>query len=354
MKKQVKKQNKGQIRDRQGLHQLYDEPAINFKRPLPQPEFSVNDINKWAKEYLEEARQFVQWAKQTEDAEKKREIYSMSIGLNKLLEIYFGYRSGNSKNEAEKIIEKFWYDLRDESILVEEIWTAIQESILAYDNNKESSFSSYLYENIRMKVLGALKDRKNKLSDHQIPTSCLSTIDENGDYIEFDATLVEDNYSVEVDEEIKELVENLLAKISKDKKSNTEKQRFILEFIVKDMVLGYAKAEAEAFRKQKETATAQPKIRFDKKFPQKRLAELLTEKFGGTVKSNEVYVNRFRKQAEKALGRKLNTTYTNDKKVLKERNMKKFFNQETYEKNKLYSEYLDKFKRGLVGHREVI
>lgn len=94
--------------------------------------FTAESINEWADQYLKEARQYIQWAEQEKDSNKEKEIYDMSEGLRELLLVFYGYR-GSSKNMVENIISKYLYDLRDESVFTEAIWTTIKNSILSYD-----------------------------------------------------------------------------------------------------------------------------------------------------------------------------------------------------------------------------
>jgi hypothetical protein len=316
-------------------------------------QFTPETVNEWAEKYLEEARFYVEWANQEKVPGKKKEIYDMSEGLRELLEIFYGYRGANSKNFVEHLISKYWYDLRDESIFIETVWQAIKDTILDYDSSQEASFSTLLHRNIRNAIYKAFRN-KTKIGEHQIPISCMGTLDEDGNYIELDIEDVENNYSIEADNELQESVDHLLGELNKDKRANTEKQKFIINFIIQDQIKGYIQTEKHAFEKQKPGAKRQPRIGYNAKLPRRLLAKELTEKFGGSLRANEDYIDRFRERAKKALGNRLNTTYPKSTKELAKRNKEKFFNKQVYQKNKEYEEYLEKFKVGLVGKRYVI
>ncbi|MBA4542866.1 hypothetical protein H1164_08125 [Thermoactinomyces daqus] len=330
----MKKHIKGQQVERKGLHHVYGEPADNFNNRWQPMAYTTKEMNEWAIE----AKPFVEWAQNETDPQKQKEILEMSVGLNKLMNIYFGYRGEGGKNDVQRLTEKLWYPLPDESIITNNAWKLLKEAILEYDISI-GDFKPFYDKKLKKRATSDLNKVKENRAEKQVPVSQLESYksknsNDDADQSEFVYGIVEDNYSLEVDDELQYYVKRLLKNIP-GRKNAKEKQKFILDFIIKDMV----KSQTER------------KALIERKFPTKEVAENLTEKFGGTFDANKRFVIRFREQAMEELellGHKLNTTYTNDKKVLKERNMKKFFNKETHEKNKHYSEYLEKFKKGLA------
>lgn len=307
---------------KRGLANYPGEPARNFET-REEREFKPatnQELNEWAlkaKEEIREAVRIRKWVEKnrntlTEEEIKDylsqaKEIYDSSIHYYKIMQQFFGHRGweqGNLNKPLQNLVSKMtdsvFGNVTEAGTLTERIWKAIDNCIMDYEEGK-GDFRGLMFINFRLTKAKYLKE-KGKDKDNKQQNNKDDGNKKKRTFIEVSLYQTNENGEetiIELEDEKQDFyrdlggVENakkLIGLFMKMTAGNKEKRQFVLDYMFNNYVVSDEGVEVETSKKSRRDKS--------QKFNVANCAKKMAERFGGSWKTHERFINRFRNKLE--------------------------------------------------------